>query len=137
MEINWEQLEKEFKYSTTRSSGSGGQHVNKVETKVIVKLDIDASSTLSNDEKSLLKKKLKSRLSKGTEISMYCQATRSQLKNKERLTKNFIKLIKKSLEVQKKRKPKKISQAEKEKKLHNKRKRSELKRSRQKPKLDV
>lgn len=134
--MNWEVIIKELKFSTARSGGAGGQHVNKVETKVILYFDIEASAQLTSEQKTLLKNKLSKRLGQSTTINMYSQATRSQLKNKERVIQNFIRLIKKSLFVPKKRIPTKVSKAVKNKILEHKKRRSATKKLRKKPKLD-
>jgi len=107
-----------------------------VETKVIVSWIVSDSQIFNEAQTKLIKKKYAKRLSKAGELSMYCQATRSQQRNKDRVTNNFIRLIKKALVVPKKRKPSKINKQTKEKILKNKRIRSEVKKTRQKPRLD-
>jgi len=134
--LNWDAIIKELKFSTARSGGAGGQHVNKVETKVILYFDIESSTQLSIEQKALLKNKLSKRLGHSTTIHMYSQATRSQLKNKERVIQNFLRLIKKSLFIPKKRIPTKISKTVKAKILDHKKRRSKTKKLRKKPGLD-
>lgn len=136
MMLNWNAIIKELKYTTARSGGSGGQHVNKVETKVTIHFDIEKSNFLSTEQKELLKLKLKSKLGQQSILTLYSQATRSQFKNKERVIQNFIELIKQSLVQHKKRVPTKMSKAVKEKILIHKRKRSAVKQMRKKPRLD-
>jgi len=134
--LNWDEIIKELSFSTARSGGSGGQHVNKVETKVTLYFNIEKSNFLTVEQKSLLQTKLKNRLTKSSTLSMYSQATRSQLKNKERVIQNFIRLIKQSLHVPKKRIPTKVSKAVKAKILDHKKRRSAVKKMRKKPSLD-
>ena len=134
--MDWDALAKEFTYKTSRSGGSGGQHVNKVETKVTAQFNIQKSALLTEDQKAVLRSKLSKRLTEHTELSMYCQATRSQLKNKERVTQNLIRFIKYNLKEQKKRIPTKKSKAVKQKILDHKKRRSQVKQMRKKPRLD-
>ena len=134
--MNLDQLLPELTFRAIRSSGSGGQHVNKVSSKVELHFFIENSAILSNEQKQLLFKSLKSRLTKDKELILQCDESRSQHKNKELVIKRFFELIKKGLIVPKKRKPTKIPKSVIRKRLKSKRIRSERKVSRKKPDLD-
>lgn len=123
-------LNREVKFKTSRSSGAGGQHVNKVSTRVELLFEIAASTTLSELEKDLILNKLKTRVSKEGILKMACDKTRSQLKNKEIVFERFLDLIKEAVKPVKKRKASKPSKSSNEKRLKNKKTRSKRKEAR-------
>ena len=134
--MNLDQLLPELSFKAIRSSGSGGQHVNKVSSKVELHFFIENSSILSDEQKQLLLKSLKFRLTNNNELILQCDETRSQHKNKELVINRFFELIKKGLKVPKKRKPTKIPKSVIRKRLKNKKRQSERKANRKKPGLE-
>src|SRR5512138_1448853 len=96
-------FEGEFVFNATRSSGPGGQNVNKVSTRIELRFDILNSMLLNEDEKLLLLNRLKSKISKEGILIIVTQTERSQLENKERSVQKFYDLITKSLTPAKKR----------------------------------
>jgi ribosome-associated protein len=129
-------LLSEVKYKAVRSSGAGGQNVNKVSSKVVLTFDLQNSKALSDEEKLLLETNLQNRLTADLILILNCDEDRSQLKNKEIVTKRFLDIIKKGLYVQKERKPTKIPKAAIRKRIKDKKNISEIKQSRKKPNLD-
>jgi ribosome-associated protein len=125
-----EALHKEIKYKMSRSGGAGGQHVNKVSTKVELIFNINRSSILSDRQKSTLFSKLKNRITTEGVLILQCAQTRSQLKNKEIVFKRFIELIKTALAPTKKRRPTKPSKSSVQRRLEKKKKLSEKKSNR-------
>jgi len=103
--MNAENIIKEPTFKAVRSSGAGGQHVNKVSSKVELYFDVENSLSLSEEEKELLFKKLSSKLTKEKILILAADESRSQHKNKEIVIKRFLDLLKESLKKQKKRKP--------------------------------
>ena len=122
-----ESLNKEVRYRTSRSSGAGGQHVNKVATKVELIFDVDASRVLTDEQKAVISEKLKNRISNDGFLLLQCDETRSQLKNKEIVFERFVNLIEEALKPEKERKPTKPTKASVEKRLKDKKKKSEKK----------
>lgn len=120
-------LSAEFRFSATRSSGPGGQNVNKTASKVELRFDVDGSALLAEDEKTLLKTKLASQLTNGNELIVTAQTERSQLRNKEMAVRKFHRLLAKALAQPKKRRPSKPSPAAVRERLQQKRQQSEKK----------
>lgn len=123
----------EVKYKAVRSSGAGGQNVNKVSSKVVLTFDLRNSLAFSEEEKLVLETNLQHRLTSDLILILNCDEDRSQLKNKEIVTKRFFEIIKKGLHVPKERKPTKIPKAVIRKRIKDKKNASEIKKSRRKP----
>ena len=131
MEI--EKIISELNYKAVRSSGAGGQNVNKVSSKVVLSFDLKNSKALSEEEKLLLETNLASRLTTDLVLILNCDEDRSQLKNKEIVTKRFLALVKNGLLVPKERKATKIPKSVIRKRIKDKKTISEIKKTRRKP----
>ncbi len=125
--MNREIIKSELVMKTARSSGSGGQHVNKVSTKVELHFHVQKSQGLEEIEKTRLTQKLANRITKAGSLIVTCQQTRSQLKNKELAINKLFKLLKKGLYVKPLRRKKGISKNQNAKRLKNKKEHSEKK----------
>ena len=118
----------ECEFSFALSGGKGGQNVNKVNTKVFLRFNVEYSQVLSEDEKESLKKTLK--LTKEMELVMSSEEYRSQLKNKEDVSNKFILRIENNLKKEKRRKKTNVPNSAKRKRVDEKKKRSETKKNR-------
>lgn len=118
-----------------KSSGSGGQHVNKVATKMELQFNVLNSLALTQQEKALVLVYLKSRLTKNNVLIMQCQETRSQLKNKQILVERFLRLIQEANKARKKRIPTKVPNGSNMKRLETKKLNAHKKSSRKKPEI--
>lgn len=134
--MNSDKIISELNFKAVRSSGSGGQNVNKVSSKVVLNFDLNASQALSEDEKLLLQENISARLTSENILILNCDEDRSQLKNKEIVTKRFLEIIKKGLYVPKVRKTTKVPKAVIKKRIKDKKNLSDLKQSRRKPNID-
>jgi len=129
-------LISELSLKAIRSSGAGGQHVNKASTKVELSFNIDESKVFDEIQKNRLVSKLKSRLTKDNILLLQCDESRSQHKNKAIAIERFLKLIDQALIIPKKRIKTKVSKAVKLKRLSEKRKISERKNQRKSPDIN-
>ena len=132
---DYEALKLELNFKAVKSSGPGGQHVNKTASKIILNFDVENSQALSEEEKSRILIKLASRITNSGEIILESGETRSQHKNKELVTTRFLELVQKALKKEKPRKKTRPTKASKLKRLRSKKIKSEKKITRQKPPL--
>lgn len=130
--IKGRDFSNEFEFRTSRSSGAGGQHVNKVNTKVELRFDIENSQLLASEEKDLVRNNLKKRINNIGILIITNQAFRSQHRNKTSVIKRFYQLLNKSLTPPTERKQRKITKAMKERRMKAKRLNAEKKAMRRK-----
>jgi ribosome-associated protein len=131
--LNTEIIISELQFKAVRSSGAGGQNVNKVSSKVVLSFDLKNSKALSEEEILLLENKLSNRLTSEQILILNCDEDRSQLKNKAIVTKRFLDIIATGLLVPKIRKATKIPKSVIRKRIKDKKNISEIKKNRRKP----
>jgi ribosome-associated protein len=122
--------ESEFLVLTSRSSGPGGQNVNKVNTKVEIHFNVQLSSGLSASEKELICKNLKNRINSAGELVVKSQSERTQLRNRKKAFEKLLFLLTAALIEKAERKPTAPSGKSKAERLNEKKKRSRIKKLR-------
>ena len=125
-----DQIRTEIKYRTSRSSGAGGQHVDKVETRVEAIFNIWESRFLSDEQKHQMYPKIGKRFNAAGELIIAASDKKSQHQNKSIATDRLIEVLRKALVKSKKRRPTRIPLSVKRKRLADKKKLSEKKESR-------
>ncbi|WP_445722659.1 alternative ribosome rescue aminoacyl-tRNA hydrolase ArfB [Flavobacterium sp.] len=133
--MNKEIILSELKFKAVRSSGAGGQNVNKVSSKVVLSFDIMNSSGLSEKEKEYLNEKIANRLTLEGILILNCDEDRSQIKNKELIIKRFLNLITDGLKKPKIRRATKVPKFVKERRIKQKKNTGLIKQSRRKPEI--
>lgn len=123
-------FEKEIFFRTVRSSGSGGQNVNKVSTKIELNFDVIHSKILTEEQKQKISEKLIQHINREGILKITAETSRSQHENKKIAFEKFYQLISRCFQKQKKRVKTKPTKAAKEKRIKQKKFRSQLKMSR-------
>lgn len=123
-------IENEFIFSASRSSGPGGQNVNKVSTKIELRFNLLQSSSFTENERELLFRKLKNKINKEGELLIISQSERSQILNKEAAIEKFYLMISKALTIPKYRRATRPTYTSKLKRLEEKKNRGSIKKLR-------
>ena len=129
-------LKSELSYKYVRSSGSGGQHVNKVSSKAELYFNLKDSKVFNDDEKQKLSEFFNNRLTKENILILACDESRSQFRNKALVTQRFIELIQEGLKKEKIRIATRIPRGVKKRRLKNKRINADKKAKRKPPELE-
>ncbi|PID79935.1 aminoacyl-tRNA hydrolase [bacterium DOLZORAL124_64_63] len=120
----------ELEITTSRSSGPGGQHVNKTDTRVTVRWNLETSAQLSPSQRDRARRNLASRLTADGDLLVHCDTHRSQRRNRDDARQRLAALLRSALVPPKVRRKTRPSAASRRKRLENKRRRGDLKKSR-------
>ncbi len=130
MDVRERNFENEFVFQASRSGGPGGQNVNKVSTKVELRINIGGSALFSDEEKMIITEKLANKINKLGELVLVCQTERSQLSNRDKVVEKFYFIINKALTPIVKRIRTKPSKASVERRIESKKIQSRIKENR-------
>lgn len=122
--------DRELEFTTSRSSGPGGQNVNKVNTRVTLVWDLAGSPSVSDEQRSLIRERLASRVNREGVLQVSSQKHRTQLANREAAVGRFAALITEAISEELPRVPTSVPAASDRRRLQGKRRRSRLKRER-------
>lgn len=122
--------EAELDFTASRSAGPGGQHVNKVETRVTLRFDVDGSPSLAPEHKARIRERLATRISKAGVLSVSSQRHRSQSANRDAARERFVELVRAALEEEPERRPTRTPRRVRERRLEEKKRRAKVKRER-------
>lgn len=126
----------ELVFTSSRSGGPGGQNVNKVSTRVTLRFNVDATHSLTQDQKSRIRRRLATRITRAGVLYVVSSKHRTQLANRKAATERFVALLSEALTPASRRVPTKTPPKSKERRLVDKAKRSETKRLRRRPAQD-
>lgn len=126
---------RELRFTAARSSGPGGQNVNKVNTRITLWFDVINSPSLSDHQKELIRDRLKTRINKEGILRVISQRYRTQASNRDAAIERLASLLRGSLQEGLPRRETKIPKAAKERRLDEKKRRSRIKERRSKPVL--
>lgn len=126
----------ELTFTASRSSGPGGQHVNKTSSRITLRFDLEASPSLDEAQKAKLRARLSTRLTKDGILMVHAQKHRSQSRNRERAIERFAELVAEALTDAPPRRPTRKSRGVERRRLENKRRRGQVKALRRPPSSD-
>jgi ribosome-associated protein len=121
---------EELTFTASRSSGPGGQNVNKLSTRVTLQFDVLKSPSLTEDQKQRILVKLKSRISKDGVLRVSCQQSRSQAANRDGAVERFVELLRRALTRKRPRRRTAVPASARERRLTEKKRRSRVKAAR-------